>query len=159
MDQATRVAWSTAGLRKSSLRLPCVLGSLSPLGFTVNSFKLYSGLLTLSTFAQREGVALGTLFFPFPVVRLSSEAGAVLGKLVHDTLGQQAAWEYDPMPRRVLGKSILSLFCRAVGGPKKLQDLLRAGDVDRVIHVLQNPHTAPVPGSVPTAASLTWMIE
>jgi hypothetical protein len=40
-----------------------------------------------------------------------------------------------------------------------MQDLLRAGDVDRLIHVLQNQHVAAVPSSVPTAASLTWMIE
>jgi len=160
VDQATRVAWSTAGLRRNSPRLPFVLGSLCDIGFEVNSSKPYQGLPALTTFLQRERVALGTLFFPPSVLRLSGDAGEILGKLARDTLGQsKAEWEYVPTPRRVLGKSVLSLFCRATGGPKKLQDLLRAGDVDRLIHVLQNQHVAAVPGSVPTAASLTWMIE
>ena len=119
MDQATRVAWSTAGLGRSSPRLPFVLGSLCDVGFEVNSSKPYQGLPALTRFLQRERVALGTLFFPPPVLRLSGDAGEISGKLARDTLGRsKAEWEYVPTPRRVLGKSVLSLFCRATGGPK-----------------------------------------
>ena len=98
VDQATRAAWSTAGLRRHSPRLPFVLGSLCDIGFGVNSSKPYQGLPASTTFLQRERVALGTLFFPPPVLRLSGDAGEILGKLAWDTLGQsKAEWEYVPI--------------------------------------------------------------
>lgn len=133
VGQATRAAWSTAGLRRNSPRLPPVLGALYDVGLEVNSSKPYQGLPALTSFLQRERVALGTLFFPPPVLRLSGDAGEVLGDFARDNfLKFKAEWEYVPAPSR-----------------------LKEGDVDRLIHVLQNQHTAAVPGSVPTAASLT----
>ena len=105
VDQATRFAWSTAGLRRNSPRLPFVLGSLCDIGFEVNSSKPYQGLPALTTFLQRERVALGTLFFPPSVLRLSGDAGEILGKLARDTrrsgnmfLLHAAYWESPCFP-------------------------------------------------------------
>ena len=66
VDRATRVAWSAAGLRKNSPRLPCVLGALCDPGFEVDSSTPYQGLPALTTSLQGGRVALGTLFFLRP---------------------------------------------------------------------------------------------
>ena len=80
----------------------------------------------LTSFLQRERVALGTLFFPPPVLRLSGDAGEVLGDFARDNLLKfKAEWEYVPAPSNVVGKSMLSFFAGPQAAPKNFKSCWR----------------------------------
>ena len=93
-----------------------------------------TGLGQLAEWVEREEPALGKLFFPQHPLRLSAMAGGFIGHAAREVLTMRG----EARPQQSVCTAILSLLCKAAGGPTHFKALLAAGQVNQLMQAVLN---------------------
>ena len=92
-------------------------------------------------------------------MRLSREAGQAYGPLVQKFLLEDHNRFGEKRPVRDVATTMFSLLARACGGPQKLRELLKAGDVDGLVRALQMPRRSAAARTLATLSGRTWLLD
>ena len=115
------------------------------------------GLRQLVDWVANEEPALGMLFFPQHPLRLWAVGGAFIGHAAREVFATGG----EERPQRSVCKAILSLLCKACGGPQCFRSLLAGGDSHQLMQAIVNHALRGrqrETRTLSTLAQATWMV-